>query len=79
MPTRKGGAELHGHHGDRRASMGPRRCRRGREFATAACRSKNSRFNGAASLPTRKVEPGHDGALLTAGFNGAASLPTRKG
>ncbi len=35
--------------------MGPRRCRRGRTTACATWRGDCSRFNGAASLPTRKA------------------------
>ncbi len=70
-------------HGDRpvpgvRASMGPRRCRRGRRNAASTASRVRGRFNGAASLPTRKDAGASPAASLVAGFNGAASLPTRK-
>ncbi len=60
------------------ASMGPRRCRRGREVGHAGRLGQQDGFNGAASLPTRKVRRSGTKAMLKLSFNGAASLPTRK-
>ncbi len=75
----EGRRDQDGKHGEH-ASMGPRRCRRGRRKSTARPRRPPGRgFNGAASLPTRKDDAAASQDVLPwECFNGAASLPTRK-
>ncbi len=73
MPTRKGSV------GERvgsepRASMGPRRCRRGRRTSAGSPTRCAGCFNGAASLPTRKVAEQRD---ATSGAYGASMGPRR--
>ncbi len=55
LPTRKASVA---HPGQQQpsASMGPRRCRRGRLRPSGRTCADSGRFNGAASLPTRKAE-----------------------
>ncbi len=78
MPTRKGPMVTATQGTTYEASMGPRRCRRGRR--QDACHPPPSIV---ASMGPRRCRRGRPRAPVAlpreAGFNGAASLPTRKG